>query len=49
MNNGLSTHQIQVTYVDRPADTLILRSIRKPEVIETVQGKGLKVKKAKKW
>lgn len=35
MNNGLSLHQIAVDYVDRPADSLILRMVKKEEDVQT--------------
>lgn len=31
IGNGLSPHQIQIVFTDRPADSLILRTINKPE------------------
>lgn len=49
LSNGLSPHQIQITYADRPSDTLILRNIIKPEAYETVKTKGIRTKKTKKW
>ncbi len=51
--NGLSPHQIQVTYANRPKDTLILRNILKPETEETLfhKNKNGKIlsRKTKKW
>lgn len=49
LSNGLSPHQIQITYADRPSDTLILRNIIKPEAYEIVEKKGIRTKKTKKW
>ena len=49
LSNGLSPHQIQITYADRPSDTLILRNIIKPEAYEIVETKGIRTKKTKKW
>ena len=52
-NSGLSSHQIAVDYVDRPADSLILRLVEKPEnvQVEKVQLKNgkTKVKKTINW
>lgn len=36
-NTGLSTHQMAVDYVDRPTDSLILRTVKKAETISTVR------------
>ena len=52
-NSGLSTHQIVVDYVDRPADSLVLRLVEKPENarVEKVHLKNgkTKVKKTINW
>ena len=51
---GLSSHQIIVNYTDRPVDTMLLRSIPKPEKNEVVTvSKSVKTSKnateVKKW
>lgn len=50
---GLSTHQIQVSFVNRPTDTLLLRNIKRPEATELIQKKTQNKKekqtKAMKW
>ncbi len=35
MNNGLSAHQLAVTYVDRPENSLVLRTVKKAETTQT--------------
>ncbi len=37
LNNGLSSHQLAVTYVNRPENSLILRVVRKAETTQTTQ------------
>ena len=44
MNSGLSAHQIVVDYVNRPADSLILRTVEK---IEPVQKRKIEMKNGK--
>lgn len=44
MNSGLSAHQIVVDYVDRPADSLILRTVEK---IEPIQKRKIEMKNGK--
>ncbi len=44
MNSGLSAHQIVVDYVNRPADSLILRTVEK---VETVQKRKIEMKNGK--
>lgn len=42
-STGLSSHQIAVDYVDRPADSLILRTVKKAEntsIVKTKTGSG---------
>lgn len=50
---GLSTHQMQVSFVNRPTDTLLLRNIKRPEPTEVIQKntqkKVKKQTKAVKW
>jgi hypothetical protein len=45
VGNGLSPHQIQVIFTDRPADSLILRTALKPEL---AQVSGLNEKKGRR-
>ncbi len=36
-NNGLSPHQLAVTYVDRPENSLVLRIVKKGELTQTTE------------
>lgn len=48
IGNGLSPHQIQVVFTDRPADSLVLRTITKPEDSQISIKSTKKVRKTQK-